>query len=304
MLIALSTKNKLDFIDGTISKPSNSSAAELLQWTRCNNMVKAWLLNSISKEILASVIYCNTARNIWVELKERFSQVNDPQMFQLEQEIHTLVQEGVGPYQQYQRTMKFLMGLNNSYVVIRGQILLMDPLPLINRIYGLIFQEKCQRNIQVSPSIDGVALAAKGILHSPNNRASPRKKHLKCTHCHKVGHIIDHCYLIHGFPLGSRKTGSNHKASAHHVSYADNRSPTSSLPFTLDQCQQLLALLNNANQSSSMANHVGNIENSLSGIPSNPSPDTLWILDREATDHMICSPADLTYSVLVHDRTV
>ncbi|KAA8531041.1 hypothetical protein F0562_005750 [Nyssa sinensis] len=253
MLIALSTKNKLGFIDGTISKPSDSSAAELLQWTCCNNMVKAWLLNSISKEISASVIYCNTARDIWVELKERFSQVNGPRMFQLEQGIHTLVQ---GPYQQYQRTMKFLMGLNDSYAAIRGKILLMDPLPSINHIYGLILQEECQRNIHVSPSIDTVALAAKGFLPSSTSRVPPRKKHLKCTHCHKDGHTIDRCYLIHGFPHGSRNTGSNHKASVHHVSSATNKSTTSSLPFTLDQCQQLLALLNNANPSSSMANHV------------------------------------------------
>ncbi|KAA8535327.1 hypothetical protein F0562_030330 [Nyssa sinensis] len=153
--------------------------------------------------------------------------------------------------------MKFLMGLNDSYAAIRGQILLMDPLPSINRIYGLILQEECQRNIHVSPSIDAVALAAKGILPSPTNRVPPRKKHLKCTHCHKDGHTIDRCYLIHGFPHGSRKTGSNHKASVHHVSSATNKSTTNSLPFTLDQCQQLLALLNNANPSSSMANHVG-----------------------------------------------
>ncbi|KAA8541434.1 hypothetical protein F0562_025397 [Nyssa sinensis] len=125
MLIALNIKNKVGFIDGTVPKPSDRAAA--LQWTRCNNM-------------------------------ERFSQVNEPRMFQLEQKIHSLVQsttsvttyftklktlwdellslqshlvhEGVSQYQQYQRTMKFLMGLNESYATIRGQILLMDPLPV------------------------------------------------------------------------------------------------------------------------------------------------------------------------------
>ncbi|KAA8547236.1 hypothetical protein F0562_003900 [Nyssa sinensis] len=146
MLIALSIKNKVGFIDGTVPKPSDPVAA--LQWTRYNNMVKAWLLNSLSKDISASVIYCDLAKDIWVELKERFSQVNGRRMFQLEQEIHNLVQsttsvttyftklkmlwdelsslqshlihEGVSQYQQYQRTMKFLMGLNESYATIRG----------------------------------------------------------------------------------------------------------------------------------------------------------------------------------------
>ncbi|KAA8524423.1 hypothetical protein F0562_010853 [Nyssa sinensis] len=321
ILIALSIKNKVGFIDGTVPKPSDPAAA--LQWTRCNNMVKAWLVNSLSKDISASVIYCDLAKDIWVELKERFSQVNGPRMFQLEQEIHNLVQsttsvttyftklktlwdelsslqshllhEGVSQYQQYQRTMKFLMGLNESYATIRGQILLMDPLPSINRVYGLILQEETQRNIQASPSIDGVALAAKGILPSPkDHKAPPRKKSLKCTHCHKDGHTIDRCYFLHGFPPGPRKIGPNYKSSAHQVSSATNTPSTNSLPFTLAQCQQLLTMLTNATQSSSMANHVGNTEHSLSGIPSS---DHLWILDSGATDHMVRSPTDLTYSI-------
>ncbi|KAA8547245.1 hypothetical protein F0562_003891 [Nyssa sinensis] len=286
MLIALSVKNKVGFIDGTVSKPSDPAAA--LQWTRCNNMV---------------------------ELKERFSQVNGPRMFQLEQDIHNLVQsttsvttyftklktlwdelsslqshllhEGVSQYQQYQRTMTFLMGLNESYAAIRGQILLMNPLPSINRVYGLILQEETQRNIQAPPSIDGVALAAKGILTSPKaHLAPPRKKSLKCTHCHKDGHTIDRCYFLHGFPPGSRKTGTNYKSRAHQVSSATNTPSTSSLPFTIDQCRQLLTMLNNATHSSSMATHVSNTEHSLSGIPSPLSSDHLWILDSGATDHM------------------
>ncbi|KAA8529463.1 hypothetical protein F0562_033738 [Nyssa sinensis] len=314
MLIALSIKNKVGFIDGTVSKPSDPAAA--LQWTHCNNMVKAWLLNSLSKDTSTSVIYCDLAKDIYVELKERFSQVNRPWMFQLEQDIHNLVQsttsvttyftklkmlwdelsslqshlihEKVSQYQQYQRTMKFLMGLNESYAAIQGKILLMNPLPSINRVYGLILQEETQRNIQALPSIDGVALAAKGILPSPkDHQAPPRKKSLKCTHCHKDGHTINRCYFIHGFPPGSRKTGTHYKSSAHQVFSTTSTPSTSSLPFTLDQCLQLLTLLNNATQSSSMATHVSNTEHSLSGIPSPLSPDHLWILDSGATDHMV-----------------
>ncbi|KAA8520815.1 hypothetical protein F0562_011488 [Nyssa sinensis] len=191
--------------------------------------------------------------------------------------------------------MKFLMGLNESYATIRGQILLMDPLSSINRVYGLILQEETQQNIQASPPIDGVALAAKGILPPPKyHKAPPRKKSLKCTHCHKDGHTIDRCYFIHGFLPGPRKPGPNCKSSAHQVSSATNTPSISSLPFTLAQCQQLLTMLTNTTQSSSIANHVSNTEHSLSGIPSS---DHLWILDSGATDHMVHSPTDLTYSI-------
>jgi hypothetical protein len=69
IIMALSAKNKLGFIDGTISQPETSSE-DFLQWNRCNNMVKSWLLNSISHDICTSVIYCNLASDIWSDLKE------------------------------------------------------------------------------------------------------------------------------------------------------------------------------------------------------------------------------------------
>ncbi|KAA8541345.1 hypothetical protein F0562_025308 [Nyssa sinensis] len=168
-----------------------------------------------------------------------------------------LFQEDIAQYQQYQCTMKFLIGLNESFGAIRAQILLIDTLPTISRIYGLFLQEKCQRNIQTPSPIDGVALAAKGILLTPKNGKNFHKLRLKCTHCHKEGHTIECSYFIHGFPPSSRKPSSSSKPSAHQVSSTDNNPSTSSFPFTLGQCQQLLAMLNTTTQSSSMVNHVG-----------------------------------------------
>ena len=56
MLIALSVKNKLGFIDGSIPKPDSSNLPLLNSWIRNNNVVISWILNSVSKEISASII--------------------------------------------------------------------------------------------------------------------------------------------------------------------------------------------------------------------------------------------------------
>ena len=40
--------------------------------------------------------------------------------------------------------MQFLMGLNESYNAIRGQILLMNPLPDVAKAYSSIIQEEKQ----------------------------------------------------------------------------------------------------------------------------------------------------------------
>nr|XP_009784460.1 PREDICTED: uncharacterized protein LOC104232873 [Nicotiana sylvestris] len=54
IIIALSAKNKLGFIDGTYYEP-DASSTDFKQWNRCNDMVISWILNSLSKDI--AVLY-------------------------------------------------------------------------------------------------------------------------------------------------------------------------------------------------------------------------------------------------------
>lgn len=92
MTISLSVKNKLEFIDGSLPRPPNTDPVLLRSWTRNNNIVISWILNSISKEISASVIYLDTAYAMWKELKERFQQSNGPRVFQIKRDLMTLTQ--------------------------------------------------------------------------------------------------------------------------------------------------------------------------------------------------------------------
>jgi hypothetical protein len=41
-------------------------------------------------------------------------------------------------YHHQQQVYQFLMGLNESYSQVRGQILLIDPLPSINKVFSLV----------------------------------------------------------------------------------------------------------------------------------------------------------------------
>ena len=40
------------------------------------------------------------------------------------------------------------MGLNNDYNAVRGNILMMSPLPSINQVYSMLIQEEKQREIR------------------------------------------------------------------------------------------------------------------------------------------------------------
>ncbi|KAE8711004.1 hypothetical protein F3Y22_tig00110307pilonHSYRG00082 [Hibiscus syriacus] len=78
MMLALSSKNKLGFINGSIQAPDSSMVNQFNAWTRANNLVNSWLLNSVSKDIAASLLYHTTAVEMWKDLVDRFQQSNEP----------------------------------------------------------------------------------------------------------------------------------------------------------------------------------------------------------------------------------
>lgn len=91
MTIALESKNKWSFIDGSLPRPDESEPIYRI-WNRCNSMVKSWLLNVVNQEIYDSILYFNDASEIWIDLLKRFHISNLPRKYQLEQEILTLRQ--------------------------------------------------------------------------------------------------------------------------------------------------------------------------------------------------------------------
>ncbi|XP_057548255.1 uncharacterized protein LOC130826704 [Amaranthus tricolor] len=60
MIIGLSTKNKMCFVDGSSHKPS-PTAPTYQAWIRCNDMIRGWILKSLSPIIAKSVFFFKTA---------------------------------------------------------------------------------------------------------------------------------------------------------------------------------------------------------------------------------------------------
>lgn len=63
ILISLSAKKKLDFVNG-VRKAPDLTDLEYGQWNCCNDIVISWLLNALTKEIGDSVIYSKTAKEL------------------------------------------------------------------------------------------------------------------------------------------------------------------------------------------------------------------------------------------------
>ena len=93
--------------------------------------------------------------------------------------------------------MKFLMGVNDMFSQVRTQILLMDPLPSVNKAHSLLIQEEMQRSVTNSVRVESTVLATKSSGNNPKGKERPL-----CTHGGKLGHIVYKCYKLHGFPPG------------------------------------------------------------------------------------------------------
>ena len=71
MIIGLTAKNKMSFVDGSLPQPSSTSP-DYNAWICCNNMIIGWLIASMDRLTAKSIMYCSTTHEIWTDLKDRF----------------------------------------------------------------------------------------------------------------------------------------------------------------------------------------------------------------------------------------
>ncbi|GJZ62009.1 ribonuclease H-like domain-containing protein [Tanacetum coccineum] len=158
MLLALEGKNKTGFIDGSCRR-SNTDEVLGRQWDRVNAIVLGWILNSISEKLFLGNFFSKRAKHVWDELKETYD--------------------------------KFLMGLDDSYMQIRSNILSRDPLPDVRGAYAIISSEESHR--VVSTSSVGASKRPNNVTRPSGggNRRTNGGPQLVCENCGFNGHTID-----------------------------------------------------------------------------------------------------------------
>lgn len=104
-----------------------------------------------------------------------------------------------------QRLFQFLMGLNESYSIVRSQILLLKPLPSVNQAYSLLIQEEGQRHNAEKVSLISESTA---LYSSASNQPVQSKKWFPgtCDYCHIKSHKKETCYKLIGYPADFKFT--------------------------------------------------------------------------------------------------
>ena len=148
-------------------------------------MVVSWLVHSVSPSIRQSILWMDNARDIWKDLKSRYSQGDLLRISELQQEMTSIKQgdQSITDYftklriiwdelesyrpdptcscdpkcvcdaltsmierKQQDRIMQFLRGLNDQFNIVRSNVLMMDPLPNIAKVFSYAIQQERQIN--------------------------------------------------------------------------------------------------------------------------------------------------------------
>nr|XP_009597447.1 uncharacterized protein LOC104093413 [Nicotiana tomentosiformis] len=276
--IVLHGKNKLGFVLGTCKK-SNYDVSLHELWDRFNVIVLAWIMNTVSPNLLSTVIYASDAYTVWEDLRERFDKVNISRAAYLHKEIATLTQgvssisvyfsrlrelwdeyETLTPpptcgcpeskkhveHYQLQKLYQFLTGLNDSYKNAKNQVLMTRPLPNLNQVYAMIINVESQRinGKGVYGSNDANEVAAMMSNRHYNNNGGPTNT--AYTAGYKTKKSFNKSPVYCEYCSQSSEAQNNSLGSSTLSSLAKF--------FTPEQYQQILQMLNKGKDAEPVAN--------------------------------------------------
>lgn len=201
-------------------------------------------------------MYASSAKVVWDDLFERFNKVDGSRTFNLHKEIATLSQgtssvsvyysklkglweefealvpiprcsyEGSKEYSVHHQNLKlfqFLMGLNDSYLQARSQILMLKPVPSVNQAYSMILSDESQMSVVANAGVLGTGPASlqgsfDAVMYSRTSGTQNRfKKGLVCDFCKIKGHTRENCYKIIGYPQDFKFKKKGVSSSAYNV---------------------------------------------------------------------------------------
>ncbi|MFS7918668.1 putative transcription factor interactor and regulator CCHC(Zn) family [Helianthus anomalus] len=339
MQLALQVKNKWGFIDKTCIKSENNDVLAR-QWDRCNSIVLTWILNSISEELYMGQVFSKLASDVWTDLKETYNKIDGSVVFYLYQKINSFTQNGLSVSDYYHKLnvmwrqldqilqlpactcdaakdfndfnhmiklMQFLMGLDGVYQSVRTNLLMKETLPTVKEAFVVVSREESHRNSTNSSkkgqTMSFVSKTTQPVEFRKNNKVS--NQNIKCSNCNKIGHTVDKCFEIIGYPSWMKppRSSQGKKAVASNNSTVES-SDNSVNTLTSEQITRLLSLLGDKPSGPPQSCNVSGSGLFCASLFSKPvfcfgtesscEQRVGWIVDSGANQHMIKDEKCLT----------
>ena len=200
-----------------------------------NSMIVSWIMNFIDPKLHKSVAYVDSTQKLWGNIQKRYAVPKIPKIHMLKAEIASCKQNKqdivdffsklVGLWNELDGYIKilartcgaaakitklleedkvhqFLMGLDDEpYSVMRSQILAMDPLPSLDKIYNMVQQEEHHKSVMADRDFKTEHRGAFAVNHLARLSAMQGVKP-SCRHCGKTGHEEANCFELIGYPSG------------------------------------------------------------------------------------------------------
>ncbi|CAO2829099.1 unnamed protein product [Amaranthus hypochondriacus] len=253
VLRALGAKNKIGFVDGSILEPDSSDAkfvkwkrCDLMvsswiyssmksnivdDFQYAENAAELWselnerfgqsngpLIYQLMKEIanlkqdnLSILTYYGKIKRLWDEM-QNFHSLPTCTCGVLKQCSCNFLKRLLD-FDNEEKLMQFLLGLNSGFDTSTTQILTQDPLPTINKAYSMLQQIEKQKEIcgtldlgtkssaMASQRFSKPSVMPPKLTNSQSKTTWQREKNSRfCDHCKVKGHTIDQCFKLIGYP--------------------------------------------------------------------------------------------------------
>ncbi|GJV96764.1 putative RNA-directed DNA polymerase [Tanacetum coccineum] len=289
MKLAINTRNKIGLLDETCLKSTYVNSALLSnQWDRCNSIMLSWLLNSVSEELFLGQIFSDNASEVWAELKETYDKLDGSTIFNLLQKIHNFKQGELTVSEYYHKLNSLWREFDIMTKLPKSSLLARETLSDVKDAFAIISKEESHRGIASSssgsvtkPQVSSFVAKStswnnngnkkfdnnKRVGNSTNNRGP--NPNLHCTNCGKVGHTVDRCFDIIGYPPGYNKNtrpkpNGPRTFNANSVSLSSEKG--ASFSFTNEQMMKLMNVINEAPSKNVQANMAGHPNGTLAKI--------------------------------------
>lgn len=208
--------------------------------------------------------------------------------------------------------MQFLMGLNDAYEHVRSNVLSMDPLPSVNKVFHMVMQIERQKGVTSAQgtaqesqafAVDRSAQYKTGEYGKRDFKKLKMEKYekLRCEYCHAKGHTKEGCLKLIGypewFPGKKGKQQGKFAGNAGETQMSESplefeaRASSRADPVMVNAVAQELCKLMKGkepvagNVQDVMTNFAGD-QNFICNVESNKSNKEHWIIDSGATDHI------------------
>ncbi|XP_054797486.1 uncharacterized protein LOC129302589 [Prosopis cineraria] len=195
MRMALLSKNKLKFIDGSISPLASTDPLFPIELQSRFSQSDIFRIADLQEEIFSLKQGDLSISEYFTQLKILWDELTNLRPIK---SCTCGSVDSARTYRDEDYVLRFLKGLNDQFTSVKSQIMLLDPLPSINRVFSLVLQQERELSLASNSKI----LLAKRPPRSGFKPSGNYTQQKICTYCGKPRHTEENCYRKHGFPPG------------------------------------------------------------------------------------------------------